>query len=305
MRNCVILGSGPAGCTAAIYLARAGFQPLVLEGLQPGGQLVLTTEVENYPGFPDGILGGELVQAMKRQAEKFGTEFLAEEAEEVDFRGGAIRLRRGDTWEQTQSLLIATGASTRWLDVPGERELVGRGVSSCATCDAAFFRDRKVAVVGGGDTALTEAVFLTRFASKVLLIHRRQGFRAAKLNVDQARANPKIEFVLDSTVSRVLGQGKLSGIEVKSTAGGGTAEVALDGLFVAVGHEPNTGFLKGKVALDPEGHVLTFQASGTSMEGVFAAGDAVDRVYRQAITAAGSGCRAALDIEKYLQAKGL
>jgi len=297
MRKCIVLGSGPAGCTAAIYLARAGLAPLVLEGVQPGGQLTLTTEVENFPGFPEGILGADLVQAMKRQAERFGAEFLGEEAEEADFAGGTIRIRRGEAWEQAPALLVATGAATKWIGVPGEKELIGRGLSSCATCDAAFFRDKKVGVVGGGDTALTEAVFLTRFASKVVVIHRRKEFRAAKINIDQARSDPKIEFV--------LGEGRLSGAALKNVVTGAVSELPLDGLFVAIGHQPNTAILQGKVALDPEGHVLTFEGSRTSVDGVFAAGDVVDRVYRQAITAAGMGCRAALDIEKFLHAKGL
>lgn len=305
MRKVIILGSGPAGCTAAIYLGRAGLPPLVLEGLQPGGQLTITTDVDNYPGFPEGISGPELVANFRKQSERFGAEFLLENVEEVDLSGPNPKVRWGDTWEETHALVVATGAAARWLGIPGEKEMVGRGVSACATCDGAFFRNREIAIVGGGDSALTEALFLTRFASKVTVIHRRQGFRAAKINVDHGEANPKIEFVLDSVVERVLGEQRVTGVQIKNLVTGEQSELPLEGLFIAIGHDPNTSFLKDKVAMDEEGHVLTFEGTATNAPGVFACGDVVDPVYRQAITSAGSGCMAAIDVERYLESIGV
>ncbi|MHC5036677.1 MAG: thioredoxin-disulfide reductase [Planctomycetota bacterium] len=305
MRKVIVLGSGPAGCTAAIYLGRAGLPPLILEGIQPGGQLTITTEVDNFPGFPEGVQGPQLMMEMKKQAERFGAELALEEAEEVDFSTSPLRVKHGGAWEETHCVIVATGASARWLGVQGEKDLRGRGVSACATCDGAFFKDREIAIIGGGDSALTEAVFLTRFASKVTLIHRRQEFRGTKINVDMATENPKIEFLLDSVVEEVVGKERVNGARVRNVKSGETSTLPLEGVFVAIGHVPNTQVLQGKVAMDEEGYVLTFGGTRTNVPGVFAAGDVVDRVYRQAITAAGQGCMAAIDAGRYLQEKGL
>lgn len=305
MQKVIILGSGPSGCTAAIYLGRAGLEPLVLEGIQPGGQLTITSDVDNFPGFPDGIGGQELMAAMKQQAEKFGTSFVMDSVEEVDFSGKPLKVRTSAGWLEAGAVIIATGAAARWIGVENEKKLVGRGVSACATCDGAFFRNKEVAIVGGGDSALTEAVFLTRFASKVTLIHRRDGFRGAKINHEKAQENPKIEFLLDSVVTKLLGDKRLLGVEVKNLKTGETSEKKFDGLFVAIGHDPNTKFLKGHVDLDEAGHVKTFKGTRTSVEGVFAAGDVTDPSYRQAISSAGLGCMAALDAEKYLESIGI
>jgi thioredoxin reductase (NADPH) len=305
MSDVIIIGSGPAACTAAIYLGRAGISPLLLEGIQPGGQLTITSEVDNFPGFPEGIDGPELMGRMKKQAERFGARFVVQLAEEVDFSGGEKKVKHGGSWDAAKAVVISTGASARWLGVPGEDSLRGRGVSACATCDGAFFREREIAIVGGGDSALTEALFLTRFAKKVTVVHRRQGFRGAKINLDQARENPKIEFALDVVVESILGENRVEGVKLRNVKSGETSELKLDGLFLAIGHDPNTAFLDGKVALDEDGYVLTFGGTRTNVEGVFAAGDVVDRVYRQAITAAGMGCMAALDVEHYLAEKGL
>ncbi|MHC4780547.1 MAG: thioredoxin-disulfide reductase [Planctomycetota bacterium] len=305
MSDVVILGSGPAGCTAAIYLGRAGFTTRVLEGMQAGGQLTITTEVDNFPGFPEGIQGPDLMQGMRKQAERFGAEFETREVEEVDFTAETLRLKTGDDWIEGKAVIVATGASARWLGVEGEQALRGRGVSACATCDGAFFNGREIAIVGGGDSAVTEAMFLTRFASKVTLIHRRQGFRAAKINIDHANENPKIEFLLDSVIEEVVGKERVQGAKVKDLKTGEVTELPLEGVFVAIGHDPNTAFLRGKIDLDDEGYVILRDGTRTSADGVFAAGDVVDKVYKQAITAAGMGCQAALDAEKYLAERGV
>jgi len=305
MSDVIIVGSGPAGCTAAIYLCRAGIRTLLLEGIQPGGQLTITTEVDNFPGFPEGIQGPELMGRMKKQAERFGAEFVVEEVEEVDFSGETRRVKHGGAWDEAHAVIVATGSSARWIGVPGEEKLRGRGVSACATCDGAFFREKEIVIVGGGDSALTEAGFLTRFAGKVTLVHRRQGFRGARISLEQARENPKIEFLLDTVVEEVLGENRVEGLKLRNVLSGEITDFKTDGVFVAIGHDPNTAFLGGKIALDEKGYVLTFEGTMTSVKGVFASGDVVDKVYRQAITASGHGCMAALDAEHYLRDKGL
>ncbi|MCI1649083.1 thioredoxin-disulfide reductase [Bifidobacterium tibiigranuli] len=304
IRDAVIIGSGPAGYTAAIYLARAGYQPLVIAGaITPGGQLVNTTEVENYPGFPDGILGPDLMDAMQHQAEKFGAEIVFDDVVSVDLTAGvkSVTCDGGDTY-QARAVLVTTGSDFRKLGVPGEVEYSGRGVSYCATCDGFFFRDKPIVVVGGGDSAFQDADFLTRFGSSVTLIHRRGEFRASKIMVDRAKANSKISFVLDSVVEQVNGNDKeAESVTVKNVTTGETTTIPANGVFVAIGHNPTTAFLNGALALDEHGYITTDgDSTRTSLPGVFAAGDCVDSVYRQAISAAGMGCRAALDAQAYL-----
>jgi len=312
VRTVTILGSGPAGLTAAIYTARADLEPLVLEGEpssssdQPGGQLMLTTEVENYPGFVDGVLGPELMTSFRGQAARFGAEIRTEKASRVDLSRSPIGIWVGDpTVEvpsyETRTLIIATGARSLMLDVPGEARLLGHGLSTCATCDGFFFRGQPIGVVGGGDSALEEAIFLSRFASSVTVIHRRKELRASKIMQDRALSNEKISFLWDSVVTEVLGEDKLTGVAVRDVVTGATSEVALDGLFVAIGHAPNTALFKGQLDLDEAGYLQTTAGTQTGVAGVFACGDVKDHVYRQAITAAGSGCMAALDVEHYLE----
>jgi len=303
----VIIGSGPAGCTAALYAARANLTPVLFEGMQPGGQLTITTEVENYPGFPEGMMGPELMEKFKAQAERFGTKFTASEVTRVDFSKRPFQLWSDDTAYTAEAVIIATGASAKWLGIPSEKAYMGKGVSACATCDGFFFRGVEVAVVGGGDTAVEEATFLTKYASKVYLVHRRDQLRASKVMQERARKNPKIEFAWNTTVEEVLGNAKVvTGVRLKSAIDGKTRELKVQGLFLAIGHEPNTKVFKGQLEANDVGYLLVRAPStSTSIDGVFAAGDVADPIYRQAVTAAGSGCAAAIDAERWLGAQGI
>ena len=303
----IIVGGGPAGYTAALYTARANMSPLVIEGFQWGGQLMITSDVENYPGYPDGILGPEMMQDFRRQAERFGAEFITDDVTRVDFSEQPFRVWIGDDEYRTRTVIVATGATARQLGLESEQKLQGRGVSYCAVCDAAFFRDQQVIVVGGGDSALEEATFLAKFATKVTLVHRRDEFRASPIMVDRAKSNERIEFVLDSVVTDVLGvdEGRMTGVLAENVKTGETATVAADGLFVAIGHDPTTSLFEGIIDMDEAGYIVTKgKTTETNIPGVFAAGDVQDHVYRQAVTAAGSGCQAALDAERYLAALG-
>jgi thioredoxin-disulfide reductase len=304
MYKTIIIGTGPAGLTAAIYLARANLEPLVIEGWQPGGQLTTTTEVENFPGFPDGILGSELMSNMRKQAQRFGAVFKTGSVTGVDFSKRPFTLEvEGHGRLQAESVILSTGASAKYLGIPGERENVGRGVSTCATCDGFFFRGKRIIVVGGGDSAMEEANFLTRFGSEVRLVHRREELRASKIMQDRARANEKIVWSLNRTPLEVVTDDNgLRGLRVRNNETGEEELLEADGLFVAIGHTPNTGFLGGQIATDEQGYILVNPGStATSVPGVFACGDVQDNIYRQAITAAGSGCMAALDCERYLE----
>jgi thioredoxin reductase (NADPH) len=304
-RDVVILGSGPAGLTAALYTARANLKPLVLKGLDAGGQLMLTTEVENYPGFPGAILGPELMEKMEKQAARFDAELLHQEASRVDLSSRPFGVWSGDEEWRARTLVIATGASARWLGIPGEDRLRGRGVSSCATCDGFFFRGQELVVVGGGDSAMEEAIFLTRFATRVTVIHRRSELRASKIMQDRAFANPKIEFVWSSAVQEILGDGAVSAVRLRNLESGAETEHPTGGVFVAIGHDPNTALVRGQLDTNEAGYIVVQEpTSRTSVDGVFAAGDVVDFVYRQAITAAGMGCQAAMDAERFLEAEG-
>jgi thioredoxin reductase (NADPH) len=303
-RKVIIVGSGPAGLTAALYAARANLKPLLIEGLEAGGQLTLTTMVENWPGFRNGIMGPDLMQEMRAQSERFGTEMMQGDVTAVDLQHRPFTVALdGGRKITTDTLIIATGASARWLDIGADRKLSGHGVSTCATCDGYFFRGRPIAVVGGGDSAMEEAIYLTKFASKVSVIHRRDTLRASKIMQDKAFANPKIEFIWNAQVIDVrdVGKGEVTGIVIRDLTTGQTREVPLDGVFIAIGHTPNTALFKGQLELDPNGYIITHAGSRTSVPGVFAAGDVQDHVYRQAITAAGSGCMAAIDAERYLE----
>lgn len=300
MHDVIIIGSGPAGLTAAIYAGRAGLETLVVAGMTFGGQLMLTGEVENFPGFPEPILGPELMDRMRKQAERFGTKFLFQDATSVDFSSKPFKVKVGSQIFDAKSVIIATGTSAKWLGLESEARLRGKGVSSCATCDAPFFREKKVVVIGGGDTALDEALTLTKFAKEVTLIHRRSELRATKILQDRAFSNRKIGFVWDSTVKEILGKNRVEGIHVRNVKTGEESEIAAEGVFVAIGHKPNTDIFRGQIELDNNGYVVAKEETKTSIEGVFAAGDVRDPRYRQAITAAGSGCKAALDAERYI-----
>jgi thioredoxin reductase (NADPH) len=302
-RQVVIIGSGPAGLTAALYTARANLKPLLIEGLEAGGQLMLTTMVENWPGFRDGIMGPDLMMVMREQAQRFGAEILGGNVTSVNLRRRPFTITLAESQAiTTESLIIATGASARWLDIGSDRRLSGHGVSTCATCDGYFFRGKPIAVVGGGDSAMEEAIYLTRFASKVSVIHRRDSLRASKIMQDKAFANPKIEFVWDSEIAEVkdVAKGEVTGIVVRNVKTGMLTEVPLDGVFIAIGHTPNTALFKGQIELDANGYIVTRDGCHTNVPGVFAAGDVQDHIYRQAVTAAGSGCMAAIDAEHYL-----
>lgn len=305
MHNVVILGSGCAGNTAAIYTARAGLKPLVLMGKEPGGQLSLTSEVENFPGFPEGIMGPQLVENMKLQAERFGATFQLGTVVEADLSKRPFRLSVDGEWIETSTLIIATGASARWLGIPGEQKLVGKGVSSCATCDGFFYRGKKIMVIGGGDSAMEEANFLTRF-SEVMLVHRREEFRASKIMVDRVKANPKVRLVLNTVVEEVLANetGIVCAARLKNIQTGESWEEPVDGFFVAIGHIPNTKPFVGQLDMDEEGYLISHGGARTNIAGVFHAGDVQDRLYRQAITASGAGCMAAMEAEKFLEAEG-
>jgi thioredoxin reductase (NADPH) len=310
VRDVIIIGSGPAGLTAAIYTARANLAPLLIEGEpsstsdQPGGQLMLTTEVENFPGFPDGIMGPELMSNMRDQALRFGTEIVTEKATEVDFSKRPFRVSVRETDHFAHAVIVSTGAQSLMLGLEAEQRLIGHGLSTCATCDGFFFRGHQIAVVGGGDSAIEEAIFLTKFAEKVTIIHRRDELRASKIMQDRAFANPKIEFLWNAQVTDIFGDSSVNGVEVTSTLDGSVSTLEVTGLFVAIGHRPNTDLFVGKLDMDPAtGYLVTrHDSSATDVDGVFACGDVQDSVYRQAITAAGSGCMAAIDAERWLEA---
>ena len=301
-RNVIIIGSGPAGLTAALYSARANLQPLLIEGIEAGGQLMLTTEVENFPGFRNGILGPDLMGEMRAQAEKFGTEIIQGNVAGVDLCASPIVVKTTEAEYAAKTLIIATGASARLLGLPSERTLMGHGVSTCATCDGYFFRGQEIAVVGGGDSAMEEAVFLTRFASKVTLVHRRDTLRASKIMQDKARANGKIVWMLDHEVEEIkdTGKGEVTAMVLRSNKTSAKSEIPVHGVFVAIGHTPNTSLFRGQLELDQNGYIVTHDGAKTSVTGVFACGDVQDHIYRQAITAAGSGCMAAIDAEHHL-----
>ncbi len=304
VRDVIIIGGGPAGFTAALYTARANLDPLVIEGFNWGGQLMITSDVENYPGYADGVLGPAMMADFRRQAERFGAEFVTDDVTRVDFSERPFKVYLGDVEHRAKAVIVATGASARQLGLPSEQTLQGRGVSYCATCDGAFFRDKIVVVVGGGDSAMEEATFLSRFASKVIIVHRRSEFRASPIMVDRARANEKIEFVLDSVIEEVLGgdQGRVTGIRVRNVETNETTDLAADGVFVAIGHDPTTALFLDWLDHDDQGYLVTEpRSTRTNIPGVFAAGDVQDHTYRQAVTAAGSGTMAALDAQRFLE----
>ena len=304
VREVIIIGGGPAAYAAALYSARANLNPLVIEGFAWGGQLMITSDVENYPGYPDGVLGPEMMQDLRRQAERFGTEFLTDDVTKVDLSERPFKVWVGDDEYRAESVIVATGANARQLGLDSEKRLQGRGVSYCAVCDAAFFKDREIVVVGGGDSAMEEATFLAKFASKVTVVHRREIFRASPIMVDRARSNEKIEFMLDSVVEEIRGDDSVTSVVVRNVKTGEVTEIPADGFFVAIGHDPTTALFRGQLDMDEAGYIETKgKTTETNVVGVFAAGDVQDHVYRQAVTAAGSGCMAALDAERFLAAQ--
>jgi thioredoxin reductase (NADPH) len=304
IREAIVIGGGPAGYTAALYSARANLRPLVIEGFQWGGQLMITSDVENYPGYADGVMGPAMMADFRRQAERFGTEFVTDDVTKVDFSEEPFRVWVEDTEYQARSVIVATGATARWLGIESEDRFKGKGVSACATCDGSFFRDKHIYVVGGGDTAMEEALFLTRYGFKVSIVHRRDEFRASQIMLDRARLHDKIEFVTNAEVEEVLGNGHISGLRLRDTQTGETREVEAGGLFIAIGHEPNTKLFLDQLDHDENGYLITKPGSTeTNIHGVFAVGDVQDHIYRQAVTAAGTGCMGALDAERYLAAR--
>lgn len=305
VHNVIIIGSGPAGLTAAIYAARANLKPLLIEGYQAGGQLMITTDVENYPGFPKGVQGPELMALWREQAARFGTEIITEDVTEVDFKSSPLKVKVGSKNFEARTVIISTGASAKWIGLEGEKRLMGRGVSACATCDGAFFKNVKVALVGGGDTAIEEALFLTRFATEVHVIHRRDTLRASKIMQDKAFKNPKIKFIWDTEVVDILGENALTAIRLKNVKTGQTSDFECGGLFIAIGHTPNTQLFQGQLDVHNGYLVTEGKSTKTKIPGVFACGDVQDHYYRQAVTAAGSGCMAAIDAERYLESISL
>lgn len=301
MEQVIIIGGGPAGLTAGLYTGRAGYNPLVIEGISAGGQLVITTAVENFPGFPNGIEGPKLIENMRKQCLKFGARFLTTDVQALNLFTDPFTIMADDEIIETRSVVVATGSSARWLGLESEQRLIGRGVTSCATCDAPFYRDKIVAVVGGGDTACEEALYLTRFASRVYLIHRRNELRASKIMAERVFAEAKIELLWDSVVAEVIGEGSVKGVLLQDTKNNAQRELNIDGLFVAIGHNPNTEIFKGQLELDNNGYIKAKDYTKTSIEGVFTCGDVADPVYKQAITASGTGCMAALDVIRYLE----
>ncbi len=304
IENVIIIGGGPSGLTSAIYTSRADLKPLMIEGYQAGGQLMLTTEVENFPGYPEGVMGPDMMNDLRKQAERFGTRFLTKDVTKVDFSKRPFIVEAGDEKFEAKAVIISTGASAKLIGLPNEKRLMGKGVTTCATCDGAFFRNMDVALVGGGDSAMEEANFLTRFCSKVNVIHRRDHLRASKIMQDRAFKNPKINFIWDTVVEDVIGDKEVTGLKIKNVKTNAASELKVSGLFVAIGHEPNTQLFKGVIDMDENGYIKTRDGMKTNIPGVFACGDVQDHVYRQAITAAGSGCQAAIDCERFLEREG-